>query len=174
MNKYPDLTYTILSCKELYEEFDYNLVVDWACNMLEYRYETGHLLLLAATTKPTNQFECGLYLEKTIEELGLSFIVGENAIIATSWLYINNICNSLDVRTNLNKLYSLGADDYGGGPVGDFVVLYWAWDDLDYSDFQYYWREDHINNENIEDFVTYKAFMFKEQYEPLIESLLPQ
>ena len=47
MNKYPDSTYTILTYKEFESRFHFDYAVDWAVEMLEYGYETEHLLMLA-------------------------------------------------------------------------------------------------------------------------------
>lgn len=71
MNSYPDSNYKMLAYASPYITFHFDDAVDWACEMLEYGYDTPHLLMLAAITKPTNRLECEYYLENALKELNL-------------------------------------------------------------------------------------------------------
>jgi hypothetical protein len=66
------------------------------------------------------------------------------------------MARSIDVKSNLQALYSTGtAFDYEK-QIFDFYLLYWAWGDFDYGEvYQDYVPE--ATKDNIEEFVTEKA-----------------
>lgn len=138
MSNYPTLTNTILSVKEFKGEFDYDLVVDWACDMLLYGYETEYLLLLAATTKPTTGFESELYLDNVVEELGLNFIYGEKALIAYPWPYVSELSKGVAIKTNLSIIDRIYLANMDRTLISDFTLLSYAWDCYEYDDADFY------------------------------------
>lgn len=171
MNKYPDSTYLILTYKEFKNSFLYDNVIDWAVEMLEYGYETENLMILAAISKPTNSFECKLYLQKALEELNLRTIEGADANIAVQWVLLNKIARGEKVRSNLILLTNeLGYDV--DEPIYDFQLLSWAWTELEYDSHQYYIDTD-VKLEDMEGLTIATAQEFIEMYRPKVDSLLP-
>lgn len=73
------------------------------------------------------------------------------------------MARSIDVKSNLQVLYSTGlAFDYEK-PVFDFYLLYWAWGDLDYGEaYQHYVPE--ATKDNIEELVIRKAILWLQNY----------
>lgn len=171
MNKYPDSTYLILTYKEFENRFLYDNVIDWAVEMLEYGYETENLMILAAISKPTNSFECKLYLQKALEELNLRTIEGADANIAVQWVLLNKIARGEKVRSNLILLTNeLGYDV--DEPISDFQLLSWAWTELEYDSHQYYIDTD-VKLEDMEGLTIATAQEFIEMYRSKVDSLLP-
>lgn len=171
MNKYPDSTYLILTYKEFENSFLYDNVIDWAVEMLEYGYETENLMILAAISKPTNSFECKLYLEKALEELNLRTIEGADANIAVQWVLLNKIARGEKVRSNLMLLTNEFGYDVDE-PIYDFQLLSWAWTELEYDSHQYYINTD-VKLEDMEGLTIATAQEFIEMYRPKVDSLLP-
>lgn len=170
MSKYPILTNTVLSVKEFKDEFDYNLVVDWACDMLLYGYETEHLLLLAATTKPTTAFESELYLDNAVEELGLNFIYGEKALISYTWTYVSELSKGAAIKTNLSIIDRTYMANMDRTLISDFTSLSYAWDCYrdDDADFYIprYWEG--ATKDNLEDTTISYAKEWLEKYEQMV------
>lgn len=172
MNSYPDSTYKILAYASPYIQFGFDEAVDWACKMLEYGYDTPHLLMLAAITKPTGSFECEYYLEHALKELRLKKVNNVVATIFAVWPEVNRIANGERVRHNLTKIYQQHSIDQPNNYLSDFAHLYWAWDNLDDYGVQWYWHDDNLTRDTIEQFIVNYAKNWVEKYRPEIEKLI--
>lgn len=173
MNNYPDSTYKILAYASPYITFHFGDAVDWACDMLEYGYDTPHLLMLAAITKPTGSFECQYYLENALKELNLKKVDDAIATIFAVWTEVNSIAKGERVRHCLTKVYQQYSFDQPNNYLSDFADLYWAWDDLEKIGVQYEWNGNLTLN-NIEQVIIDYAKEWIEQYKPEIErAILP-
>lgn len=178
MSKYPDLIYTVLSSKEFPDEFSYDLAVDWAYEMLEYGYETEHLLILAATSKPTNRLESGLYLEKAVEELKLFYLDKREAALGLVFYNVKELSLGKSIFQNLSDINNVNnASDYGLDELTDFSLLYEAWWEVESpsgSDFyvDFYWEGATLMN--IRSIVLSYAKTWLEKYQPVLAQLLPQ
>jgi len=152
------LTSKILAYQYL-EDFNIDQAVDWAQEMLTLGYDTPSLLILAGISKPTNFFEAEKYLLSSLNELGIALPEKHDAIVEYCKTFIEKMAKSIDVKSNLQALYSTGqAFDYEK-PIFDFYLLYWAWGDLDYGEtYQDYVPE--ATKNNIEELVTNKAIMW--------------
>lgn len=134
---------------------------DWAYEMLLAGFETENLIQLAGELEPYNQFELQRLTDNIFEELNLKWDNEEQ-------VYENYACyligQALDCKIqNVNVLNTL-KDIYIGAnyelPYHDFYALYYAQDDLRYSEDQWYWPG--ATRENIdaiirEYFVKWKA-----------------
>lgn len=168
--QYPESIYAILAYKEFEDTFNYDHAVDWAIDMLQYGYESEHLLMLSGIVKPTDRFECMYYLEAAIEELGLKAASGEVAVIAYVWTSLVEIVNCKDVHLNLDIIFRVANYD---NILYDFSLLYWAWSELREMGAQYYINLD-IKIEDMEGLTITTAKEFVEKYRAEIEALLPQ
>lgn len=123
-----------------------NLGVDekwsqWALEMMQAGFDTEHLVELASIEKPYNQFELKELTDKVFEELNLDFsdqdkvvrdyttyvareVVSENRSLSRTLMDLKNLCIALDHEKNLN----------------DFYLLFFAREDLKYSEVQHYWN----------------------------------
>lgn len=112
---------------------------DWAYEMLLAGFETENLIQLAGELEPYNQFELQRLTDKIFEELNLKWDNEEQ-------VYKNYACYLIDQALdgkiqNVNVLDIL-KDIYIGKnyepPYSDFYTLYYAQDDLKYSENQWY------------------------------------
>ncbi len=149
-----DLTYKVVAYQE-FTDTDPNEYVEWALEMIELGHESDSLFILAGLSQPVNYFEAVRYLRYAIEELGLQVKMGKAAIISCGYYYVKNLTYNEKLRSNLKALADLFMDWDSDNVVYDFYLLYWAWDDLDYSDTQHYW--DGATRENIEQLVIDRA-----------------
>lgn len=149
------MTYKVVAYPEI-PDFDTDLCVDWAQEMVFLGYETPSLLMLAGLTTPTNYFQAIEYLNGALSELGLQNKKGDEAIISYSSYYIKRIAASEDVKENLHKVCKLCQAIQYHDAIYDFYLLYWAWGDLDYgNEVQFYWEG--ADKDNIEAIVVETA-----------------
>jgi hypothetical protein len=147
-----ELTSQILAYKEL-TDFDINISIDWALDMLKLGHDTPSLLILAGLSKPTNFFETEAYLISALKELDIQIPERDEAIYQYCKSFINKIALSENVKNNLHQLYRLAKTQPDDKRIFDFYLLYWAWGDLDYNPtYQHYWEGATLNN--IESIVT--------------------
>jgi hypothetical protein len=124
--------------------------VGWAYDMLCAGFDTGNLVQLAGETAPYNQFELKTLSDKIFTELNLDWN-DHDQVYAN---YINNIVaqalngemKPLSVLEFVKDLYL--QNDYEP-LLQDFYLLYYAYDDLRYSDQQWHW--DGATRENIDE-----------------------
>lgn len=155
MFQLPDLTYQIVAYPEV-PDFNTNVCVDWALEMIMVGYDTPTLLILAGLNKPTNYFQTIEYLNAAFKELRLEVKTGYEGVVSYSSYFIKRIAANEQVKENLKAVYKYcQAHDFEGS-IYDFYLLYWAWGDLDYGNaFQYYWEG--ANKDNIEAIVVKTA-----------------
>ncbi len=173
MNAYPDSTYKILAYASPYITFHFDDAVDWACEMLEYGYDTPHLLMLAGITKPTVRFECEYYLENALEELKLKKVDDAVATMFAVWPEVNRIAKSERVRHNVIMVYHQYSFDQPGNYLSDFYNLNCAWNALNAYGDQWYWYDDYLTLANIEEFIIDYSKKWIEKYKPEIERAIP-
>jgi len=141
-----DLTIKILAFKEL-PDFNMDDSIDWALDMMRLGYETPSLLILAGLSKPTNVYEAESYLVSSLSELGIDIPNREEALYEYCKYFVTRLARAENIRDNLLRLYQVARDELDDKSLFDFYLLYWAWDDLDYSpDYQHYWNGATIDN----------------------------
>ena len=150
-----DLTSRMLAYQHL-RDFNMDEAVDWATEMLMLDYESSSLAILAGLTKPTNFFEAETYLLASLNELNITLPEKHESIVGYCRTYIEKLAKSVDVKSNLEGLYSIGQSFDYEEPIFDFFLLYWAWEDLDYRDTYTHYVQD-VTKDNIETVVIRKA-----------------
>ena len=156
-----DLTYKIAAYSEI-PNFNPDDCVDWANEMLSLGYETENLIILSALTKPANYFESIEYLNSCFTELEFNFKNGLEAIISYSNYLLKSIAKKNNVRNNLKILKDINLEKEYENEVYDFILLYWAWSDLEYGNKnQEYWKTATI--ESIENIIINKAKLWVEK-----------
>lgn len=124
--------------------------------MVSLEYETPNLLILAASTKPTNYFETIEYLKAALNELKLEPKTGISGVLTYCGYFIRKIVKGINVKENLSIVYRFCQQKNYEGSLYDFYLLYWAWGDLAYGNiYQEYWPG--ANIDNIEQVVIHKA-----------------
>lgn len=130
----------MLTSYSVIPNFNADLCVDWAIEMLEAGYDTPSLLILSSLSKPTNYFETIEILKSAFEELDLEFKTGEEALICFCSYFVNQIAKRQEVRVNLDKIYDIYNACNQPNSIYDFYLLSWAWSDLCSGyDAQDYW-----------------------------------
>lgn len=132
-------TYKVLMKKSFNGDID-ETWVEWALEMIQAGYESDNLYILAGITRPYYQFELQRLTDKVLADLNLDY---ENKSLMTrNYIYyiistaikkpsrylstlkeIKDICVALD----MDQEYM------------DFYTLYFAKDDLDELEVQWYW-----------------------------------
>ncbi len=114
--------------------------INWAYEMLLAGFETENLIQLAGELEPYNQFELQRLTDKIFKELNLKWDNEEQ-------IYKNYACyligQALDGKIQNVNVLNILKDVYIGAkyepPYRDFYALYYAQDDLRYSENQWYW-----------------------------------
>jgi hypothetical protein len=126
--------------------------IEWAYDMLREGYDTENLVMLAGELEPYNQFELESLTDKVFAELNLTW---ENREL----VYKNYVCylvtKALDNEIKATNVLDIIKDIYIENNyeplLRDFYMLYYAHDDLKYSENQWYW--DGATRENIDKMV---------------------
>jgi hypothetical protein len=138
--------------------------IDWAYDMLVAGFETENLIMLAGETEPYNQFEVQSLADKVLKELNLVWDDPER-------VYKNYVCylvsaaldgklKAVNVLSIITKIYlKKDCEPY----LQDFSMLYWANDDLIYSEQQSYWHG--ATRENIETIINDYFMEWKDKCE---------
>jgi hypothetical protein len=145
-------TAEILAFKVLNRNID-KVWIDWAVEMLMAGYESENLTILAGESEPFNQFQMQELANKVLGELQLDFSNKEQIIKSYACYLINK---SLTGEIDNFKVLSILKDvcielDYEKY-LYDFYSLYFAKDDLSYSENQWYWNG--ATRENIDQIIT--------------------
>jgi len=121
--------------------------------MLMAGYETEHLIILAGESEPFNQFEMHSLANKVLAELQLDYSDKEQTIKNyTCYLIDKSLDGELDNVKVLDILKDICIELDYEKYLYDFYSLYFAKDDLSYSENQWYWEG--ATRENIEKIIT--------------------
>lgn len=125
---------------------------DWAYDMLMAGYDTENLVILAGELEPFNQFEIEKLTDKIFAELGLTwdnrelvyknyacYLVGQALSGKKAFINVLDILNGIYLEREFEP------------PYKDFYSLYYAIDDLKYSNDQYYLAG--VSRENIDEVI---------------------
>jgi len=155
MPQVSELTYQVVAYTEV-PNFDTDICVDWAFDMVSLGFDTPTVLMLAGLQKPTNYFQTIEYLKAALRELNIKQKFGDEAVISYSSYFIAQIAKGQNIKENLKEVYKFCQAKNYEGLIYDFYLLYWACDDLDCGqDMQHYW--DGATKDNIEAIVVNTA-----------------
>jgi hypothetical protein len=135
----------------VFDDFNYDLLIDWAIDLLEENITTQSIQIAAGLEKPVNVFEARKYIETILEELNLLNFTKDEKIRFYCAFFVEEIILEIDIRQNLKILYKTHQSLDSKNDLYDFYLLYWAWDDLDTQEYTPYWSD--ANKDNIKDIV---------------------
>lgn len=139
-------TYKIVTWKCLNRSVDEKWS-DWAVEMMSKGFETEHLIELAGISKPYNQFELKELTDKVFEELNLDYKNQDKIIVDyASFLLKQGLKNKKRTLSILTELKNLCIELDYETKLYDFYSLFFAMDDLTYSENQCYWNGADRNN----------------------------
>jgi hypothetical protein len=160
--KYIKSTSEILAFKSLNRDVD-DSWIEWAIQMVLNGHETEHLLILAGASKPYNQFYLQELTLKVFHELAVDFSSQEVVLRNYSaYLVSEALEGTRSYREVLLKLKDICIELDYEKLLFDFYLLFYALEDLEYSDNQGYWPN--ATRKNIQSLITeYFANWSKEQ-----------
>jgi len=147
-------TYRILMKKAFNEDIDESWV-EWALEMMEAGYESENLYILAGIIKPYNQFELQELTDRVLADLDLT--TNDKSLTIRNYVYyilsktINEPNKYLETLKEVKDI-CIGLEmekEYM-----DFYLLYFAKDDLNESENQWYW--DGADRNNIDEIIREK------------------
>ena len=155
-----DSTAEILAFKVLNRNINEKWI-NWAVDMLMAGFETENLVILAGESKPYNQFELQSLADKILNELNLS-LDDEDQIIKNYACYLieKTLTGEKQLFVTLDILKELCIELDYESYLYDFYSLYFAKEDLLYSDNQWYWNgatKENIDNIVYDYFVKWKS-----------------
>jgi hypothetical protein len=130
----PDLSFLdFLKAHKQIEPFDYDLVVEWAVNMLLKGYDYKSLIYLATMNKPVNKKDVVNHVTEVLSDFGVieceSFDVFKRRINYHTIMIVKRH----EIRKQLESLYKIYLESNNPDYV-IFFSLHHAWKDLE-SDF---------------------------------------
>lgn len=147
-------TYRVLMKKAFNEDIDESWV-EWALEMMEAGYESDNLYILAGITKPYNQFELQELTDKVLADLNLE--TSDKSLTIRNYVYyilsktINEPSKYLETLKEVKDIcIELDMDK----EYMDFYLLYFAKDDLNELENQWYW--DGVDRNNIDKIIKEK------------------
>ncbi len=145
MNNNQEIQRLVQSHKAL-EPFDYNVVVDWAINLIREGKETESILMLASFSEPIEKWEISPYVTAVLDELGLNEFECDDAIIAQTHFILLKILNDIDLRKSLRQLFQICINNDMDNRIMNFYLLYHAWDELEEIGTNYYYEGATLEN----------------------------
>jgi len=140
----------LIRCHAGSTNFNYDVAVDWAVELLSNNIETEAILILGAFAKPVDAFEIRNYVNDALKELGLEPYSGEHAIMAEIQYLLNQILNNVKIRDCLKRLYDLANEtDYKYGLM-PFYMIYHGWTELEDMGVNYYCKGQTPNDLELE------------------------
>lgn len=118
--------------------FNYDLVVDWAIELLENNIETESILILASFSKPVDSREITNYLDSALEELNLPILTGEEALNGQVRYRLTQVLNDNKVRDQLTYLYNLTLESDYKSELMPFYLVYHGWWEFEDLGANYY------------------------------------
>jgi hypothetical protein len=153
MNRHRNSTLLIQCHKEI-PDFNYDLSVDWAVELLNNGLVTENLNMLASFSKPVDSSEIKPYVAAVLKDLDLAEKEGDEAKYSIIQNYLLEILENRSIRKNLRQLYDICIrNDYGFGLM-PFYLLYHAWSELEDFGANFYYEgatESNIENKIIEE-----------------------
>jgi hypothetical protein len=154
-------TYKILKDKAFNADINESWV-NWAIEMMEEGFESINLYELAGTTRPYNQFELKELTNKVLNDLKLDY--SDKTKTLKNYVHFL-LSTNIDKPENYDRVLREFRDIYYeldmDSEYQDLALLYWAKDDLIYSEVQHYW--DGADRTNIDKIIseTFRQYIAK-------------
>jgi len=161
----------LIQCHLAIDLFDYDLVIDWALNLMANGIESENILNLSSFSKPTDQFEIRPYVTASLGDLHLTEYSGLIAKLRKARYHLIEIIDDHSVRKQLKQLADLCVEtEYNHGLL-TFYELYHGWNDLDEIGVNFYNEE--ATKSNIDRIVKKEALDWLIQFEEQQKKLSP-
>ena len=138
--------------------------VDWALRLLESGREDLPICRLAAKLKPHNHFELAKLRDQILALLELDTVSDSDALTEYAHEILlnaaNGDCDEIEAITKVKDLCI--TMDYLES-IYDFYLLYFAWEDLQSQEVQWYWPN--ADRSNIRDMIHEQIVRFVQERE---------
>ena len=156
-------TYRILKEKAINADIDEHWI-DWAIEMMHEGYEVDSLYQLAGMSKPFNQFELQSLTNTVLKDLHLDYSNKQETLKNYAYFLIQTNIENADKYYEILKefrdiYYELEMDS----EFESFAILFWAKEDLIYSEIQWYWEG--ANRANIDKIIHQQFTIWKTEFE---------
>ncbi|MEP3388096.1 MAG: hypothetical protein ABJO02_07910 [Reichenbachiella sp.] len=131
-------TTELIQCHSGTTNFNYDLVVDWAIELLENNIETEYILILASFSKPVDSRDITNYLDSALRELNLPILTGEDALNGQVRYRLTQVLNENKVRDQLTYLYNLTLESDYKKDLMPFYLVYHGWWEFEDLGANYY------------------------------------
>ena len=152
----------LIQCHNAIEHFEYDLVVDWAIELIRKGVETDNILMLASFSKPVDSHEIRPYVNAVLTDLGLEKKEGDDAIITKTHYHLQEILSGFAIRKHLHSLYKLSLENDHEHGLLTFYLIWYGWNDLDDSGVNYY--SEGTDPNSIEQELKQQAHIWIEKY----------
>jgi hypothetical protein len=140
-------TYKILKEKACNADIDESWA-DWAIEMMEAGYESESLYELAGISKPYNQFVLQDLTDRVLKDLQLDYSDKSKTLRRYAYyIFSSNIDKPERYSEVLKELVDFYYN-HSDKEYNHFAILYWAKNDLEYGEMQWYWEG--ANRSNID------------------------
>ena len=151
-----------IQCHNGLKNFNYNLAVEWAIDLIRNGVETKNILMLASFSKPIDSYQIKPYVSAVLRDFNLVEKNGDEAVFALIHFYLTEILQHISIRRFLNSLYELYMEKdsfpFSKGHkfrLQPFYLLYHGWNDLDENGSNYHFED--ANLDNIEEVIKEQA-----------------
>lgn len=132
-------TYRVLMKKAFNEDID-EVWIDWALEMIQAGYESDNLYILAGIARPYHQFELQRLTDKVLVDLNLYYEDKPQMIRNYIYYIISSTKNEPSkYHSTLKEIKDICIALDMEQEYMDFYLLYFAKDDLNESEVQWYW-----------------------------------
>jgi|GEM_PF-6802550 len=125
---------------------DYNVYIDCAVSMLQNNIESESICILTGLTKPFNFFEIKNIIRDAKDEIKMTQLTYDESIIAYAFELVKELVTKKNILLNLELLSNLAISNDYHESIYDFYQLYFAWEDLEYQNVQFYWNGMNLRN----------------------------
>lgn len=133
-------THKILKTKAFNADIDESWI-QWAVQMMQAGFEADSLYELAGISKPFNQFELQELTTKVLKDLELDY--SDKKKILRNYTYFL-IKSCMDIPDKYDETLKELRDSYYENDTDttlqNMALLYWAKEELQYDEHQYYWE----------------------------------
>lgn len=129
----------IVRCHRFWKNFDYQLAIDWAIELIRSGTETENVLILAACSASDSHYENSACVSAALRDLNLTEYDEETAMRVRIQSHVSQILNDNDIRGHLHALYRIAMETQLRDDLRPLYFLYHAWDELDEMGTDHYY-----------------------------------
>ena len=138
-------TTVLIRCHQVCQDFNYQLAVDWATQLLGTTFETESVLIVASFASKPVRNEIQSHVSAALRELGVEEFTSDEGIKQRANYYVSKVLMDLDVRSSLEALSALCRETNYDVELMPFYLIDCGWRNLDegYEDYYFCQTKDY-------------------------------